>query len=189
MKLLEEKYDGLEKFTELPNFLKMFLSDPTNQELLQKSDFKSLYRQAGDYSPQLTLLLNSLNIDPLNYLDYIPDGFLAYTSIKHIDIPDRITSIGRFAFSFCRDLTSIIIPDSVTSIDRYAFNSCTNLASIAIPNSLMSIRSSAFYECIRLTSIKYLGTKDQWYKINLVSGWDENSNIQTIHCKDGDINL
>ena len=45
-------------------------------------------------------------------------------------IPDSVTSIGKWAFSECKSLTSVTIPDSVTSIGDAAFASCTSLTGI-----------------------------------------------------------
>ncbi len=44
-----------------------------------------------------------------------------------------VTSIGRGAFAYCRDLTSIIIPDGVTSIGGAVFIACESLESVTIP--------------------------------------------------------
>ena len=64
-----------------------------------------------------------------------------------------VTSIGDYAFDFCRSLTSITIPSSVTSIGDYAFMGCSSLTSVTIPNSVTSIGYSAFRGCSALTSI------------------------------------
>ncbi|MBQ1768391.1 MAG: leucine-rich repeat domain-containing protein, partial [Oscillospiraceae bacterium] len=47
-------------------------------------------------------------------------------------IPDGVTSIGGYAFSFCEKLKSIMIPESVTSIGDRAFSGCRNLESVTI---------------------------------------------------------
>ena len=42
-------------------------------------------------------------------------------------IPNSVTSIGDYAFSYCSSLTSVEIPNSVTYIGDYAFVDCDNL--------------------------------------------------------------
>ena len=62
-------------------------------------------------------------------------------------IPDGVTSIGDFAFTYCGGLTSVTIPDSVTSIGVGAFYGCTSLTSVTIPDSVTSIGQIAFVKC------------------------------------------
>ena len=79
---------------------------------------------------------------------------IAYCSKnKDYEIPNSVTSIGRSAFSDCKNLTSIHIPDSVTSIGDSTFSDCQNLTSIHIPGSVTSIGDSAFSDCKNLASI------------------------------------
>ena len=73
-----------------------------------------------------------------------------------ITIPDGITAIGDWSFSFCYGLTSITVPKSVISIGDFAFSSCTDLTNITIPESVTSIGSEAFEGCYGLTSITVL---------------------------------
>ena len=195
MRLLKENYEGLQELKKLPRYLKKFLSKPEVQEALKDFNIESLYNLyvvyirdnwVGDPSI-LTQLLNTLNIDPLNYLDYIPDYFLRQSEIKSIIIPSYIKSIRRDAFALCSSLTSVTIPDSVTSIGEAAFSGCTRLKNIIIPDSMTSIGTWAFEHCSSLTSIKYTGTKNQWSKIHFGDEWDYDSSIKTIHCIDGDI--
>jgi hypothetical protein len=68
------------------------------------------------------------------------------------DIPQTVTSIGRYAFS-CYNLYSITVPNSITSIGDDAFWGCTSLNSIVIPNTVTSIGSRAFQYCSSLTSV------------------------------------
>ncbi|MGN0765960.1 MAG: leucine-rich repeat protein [Christensenellales bacterium] len=99
-----------------------------------------------------------------------------------IPVDGSVTSIGKYAFYGCNNLTSIIIPDSVKSIESSAFygcksltsvifarNSqlasigyasffdCKNLTSITIPDSVKSVESSAFWGCESLTSVTFDG--------------------------------
>ena len=71
----------------------------------------------------------------------------------NLNIPNNVTSIGSYSFSFCDKLTGITIPDSVTSIDVSAFAGCSNLTNITIPNSVTSIGNDAFRDCTRLVNI------------------------------------
>lgn len=177
MKLLKENYEGLQEVNNLSEDLKAILLRPDIQELLRKNEFGTLYKKLpSDLVNDFTQLMASLNIDPLDYLEYIPKYFLAFTSIEHLDIPNHITRIsdyafcccyeltdiiipnhvkriGKWAFSDCRKLTSIIIPDRVKSIGEYAFSGCTSLTSMTIGNSVTSIGEWAFYGCSGLKSI------------------------------------
>lgn len=76
-------------------------------------------------------------------------------SLKSIEIPSSVTSIGYYAFSFCSSLASIEIPSSATSIGNNAFSNCVALKSVTFEENsqLTSIGNSAFYGCSLLTSI------------------------------------
>ena len=50
-----------------------------------------------------------------------------YNDLKHIEIPDSVTSIGEYAFNRCSELTSVTIPTSVTNIGYFAFENCSSL--------------------------------------------------------------
>ena len=73
--------------------------------------------------------------------------------IKKVVIENKVTNIGRNAFSACKNLVSVTISNSVTSIGDGAFYDCSSLTSITIPNSVTSIGGNAFYGCSNLTSI------------------------------------
>ena len=72
---------------------------------------------------------------------------------KNTIIPNSVTSIGGWAFSYCWGLTSINIPNSVTAIGAGAFEGCDGLTSVDISNSVTSIGAGAFEYCTELTSI------------------------------------
>ena len=75
------------------------------------------------------------------------------SGVKRIIIGNRVTSIGKSAFSYCGDLTSVTIPNSVTTIGNSAFSYCGDLTSVTIPNSVTTIGSEAFSDCHSLTSV------------------------------------
>ena len=95
------------------------------------------------------------NGDMPNWISY---DFVPWYSIngliKKIVISQGVTSIGDYAFSNCKSLTSIEIHDSVTSIGDSAFEDCESLTSIEIPDSVTSIGKYAFYNCTSLISIE-----------------------------------
>ena len=83
---------------------------------------------------------------------------------------------------------TITFNSDITSIGNYAFQYCRGLTSIDIPNSVTSISNYAFYSCSGLTSINYDGTTTQWVAITKGSKWKDGvpSNCM-VHCTDGDI--
>lgn len=62
-----------------------------------------------------------------------------------------LTSIARYAFSGCSNLTTAIFPDA-TYIGGDAFQSCSALSDVEIRNAI-TIGNSAFYGCINLSSL------------------------------------
>ena len=80
-------------------------------------------------------------------------AFSSCKNLTSIVIPEGVTSIGHNAFSYCGNLTSIVIPKGVTSIESSTFWYCKNLTSIVIPEGVTSIGEFAFSHCENLTSI------------------------------------
>ena len=88
-----------------------------------------------------------------NEVQTLPDYFLEGSKIASVNIPNSVTSIGKFAFEYCTMLTSVSLPNSVSSIGYAAFWGCKELTSVNIPNSVTSIDRIAFKDCIGLKSI------------------------------------
>ena len=107
---------------------------------------------------------------------FAPAGLTEYT------IPNSVTTIGLYAFSYCDSLISVTIGDSVTSIGDYAFYGCSSLQEFngkfasedgkcliidgtlnsfapaglteyTIPDSVTTIGWWAFQDCSSLTSV------------------------------------
>ena len=102
------------------------------------------------------LLKGVVDKSALESAGYNPD------SIATIEFGTAVTSIGSYAFSSCRGLTSVTIPNSVTSIGVRVFSYCSGLTSVTIPDSVTSIGELAFYGCTGLTSMTFNSfTKNQ----------------------------
>ena len=180
-----------------------------NIKRIYKKDFGPNYHNV---IPRISKLLYSIGIDPLDYMDEVPEAFiLGCDEIQSFTIPNHIKRIGSDAFLGCNGLTNITIPNSVTGIDdgafyscdklmtvtignnvtyidSYAFYECGNLKSVTIPNSVIQIYCDAFVGCRRLKSINYLGTMSDWNKIK-ISDKAFSKALKEIKCKDGIISL
>ncbi|MDL2314963.1 leucine-rich repeat protein [Bacteroidales bacterium OttesenSCG-928-C19] len=80
-------------------------------------------------------------------------AFHSCFNLSSVEIPVGITSIGDNAFCNCNRLTAVKIPDGVTRIGRGAFSACYQLTSVEIPASVTYIGFSAFNSCVGLTAI------------------------------------
>ena len=76
-----------------------------------------------------------------------------------------MTYIGDYAFSCC-SFESIVIPDSLTSVNDYAFSYCNKLKTVIIPDSVTKIGYSAFDECLLISNVLFKGSKSQWNSID-----------------------
>ena len=68
-------------------------------------------------------------------------------------LPDTITSVGVYAFYFCRNLVTINLPNTITSLGVGIFDDCSSLLSIDLPNASISIPNEMFWGCSSLSSI------------------------------------
>ena len=90
--------------------------------------------------------------------------------IISVDIPGSVTSIGEGAFCDCVSLAYVIIPDGVTSIGAWAFCNCTSLAYATIPGSVTSIGESAFIGCTSLAAAAFLGEPPSSFDTRVFDG-------------------
>jgi len=95
------------------------------------------------------------NLKDIDGVLFSKDGsvLLRYpVSRENYNIPYGVNSIGRSAFSGCRNMKSVNIPGSIVTINNGVFSDCDSLKSIEIPNSVRNIYSSAFARCYLLES-------------------------------------
>ncbi len=101
--------------------------------------------------------------------------FTGLTNLKHITIPDNITTLGTFqncsaldtvklpatlaslptyCFDGCTSLKSVELPAGITTIPNYAFRNCSSLSTLPVPTTLTSIGQYAFSGCTVLTGVE-----------------------------------
>ena len=95
-----------------------------------------------------TVSYRSINMKVLNVQPYT---FYQYTNIKKVSL-DIDGSIGKYVFSGCNNLQTVLIGENVTGIGDYAFNNCSKLDDIKIPDNVISIGQYAFYGCLEMKS-------------------------------------
>ena len=141
---------------------KNFFSDYRTQDLLNHNEFKELYNLIArqnigiDVTGKLTDLLYNIGIDPLKYMDIVPDFFAWCSNKDHFNIPNNINYIGRGAFDGCYNLKDIYIPQGVTKINWATFRDCRSLKEVFIPDSVTSIED-AFSGCTSLEKVSLPG--------------------------------
>lgn len=119
-------------------------------------------------------------------------AFSDCSKLSNVILPDTLVTLGLFAFSGCSSLTEIEIPSSITVIDLFVFQGCNSLkmvklpeglahiydcafaecfalSEISIPSSVQFIHRSSFVDCFSLADIHYLGSEEQWKKIDTPS--------------------
>jgi exosortase/archaeosortase len=148
------------------------------------------------------LYLNGELVTDLSSLEGITSirssAFYTCKSLENANIPESVTSIGRYAFAGS-GITTATIPDGITRIDEGLFSNCSSLTRVTIPSSIRYIEMKAFAYCTSLTNVIYEGTMEEWESItksssdwwdgsHYVSGWDYDTGDYIITCTDGTIN-
>lgn len=158
-----------------------FIKNNTN--LINNNDWEELYDKISDESKgmftpaqvsEFTLTMLQCGIDPLKYLDYIPNYYLCRV--------DETWEGKEFTKEF-------IIPNNIKNINAYAFKENWILEKITIPKSIESIDRDAFTDCENLKEIIYLGTVEDWYNICEEAYTFYNIGTDIIYCTDGDYSI
>lgn len=87
---------------------------------LEKAEFASIEALCN-------ISFASSSSNPISYAESL---YINSEKITELIIPESITSIGQYAFNFCKGLTSVTLPNSLISIGRNAFNFCLDLKSV-----------------------------------------------------------
>ena len=83
----------------------------------------------------------------------IPNYICAYLQeLTEINIPNSVTTIGKYAFYNCTSMNSVTFGNSINTIGEYAFSGCESITAIEIPNSVKLIDQCAF-SCPKLQKL------------------------------------
>ena len=155
----------------MTNQVKEFIED--HVDLIEANKWREFYDivdteiRTLEATGELGSILLEAGINPLNYLNYVPMGFLSCTNISNIVIPGNVQSIMNQAFSDCKQLVSVVIPVNV---------------------SIMGVQ--VFDDCYNLKEITYLGTRDEWiYQVDKPHKWYVDTGVTTVKCSDGVVEI
>ena len=107
-------------------------------------------------SKDMKVLANELLVQMRNVMlvKTIDDhAFSGCLSLKSVDIPDSVTTLGKGCFMSCSELESVTVGKGVKTIPENCFHSCTSLKTADIPDTVTSIGSEAFYSCSDISGI------------------------------------
>ena len=141
-------FDGMT----IEEFIETYIED------MEQGRFDLVYTLAYNALPSVarfTSLLYKIDVDPLQYINYIPRDFYARFNIKKFDIPNNIRSIHRNAFGMSA-IKTIHIPAGVKEIGANAFHGCYNLTKVTFDSNsqLKELGDGVFQDCLELTQIE-----------------------------------
>lgn len=150
--------------------LKQFIEE--NIDLISDNEFNDVYNKIKSYkfTRLFTEAMLEAEINPLNYMEAVPQRYLYASDIQHIDIPVGIIVINKYAFAGCHQIEEVTIPEGVIKIGEGAFMSCDALEKLHLPSTLKYIDVAAFQSCANLKEVTFGGTTKQWIAVNDIDG-------------------
>ena len=178
----------------LRNYLK------SRKDLINNNNFEKLYEDLKYISHsaicEMTESFLTINIDPADYLQSIPQHYLTNSTSEYAQIfyPEKnlgnLKDIDNNAFMGCVTLEEVLLPETLEYIGVNAFSMCLNLKLLDLPKSLKKIDKFAFQNCMNLRKIRYNGTMEEWKLVN-ISCKDVFYRVpaRKIECIDGELTL
>ncbi len=130
-------------------------------------------------------------------------AFAGCTSLRAVNVPERLNRIDSYAFSGCSSLEwlpieqfdvleahsfagwtglkSAVLSPQLKSLPDGLFDGCTGLQRVTVQNNVTSIGTGVFTGCTALTDVYYTGTQTQWDQIRTPKGEDVLGSAE-LHC-------
>ncbi len=87
-------------------------------------------------------------------VETLPNYLCSYLdSLKEVNIPDNVQSLGDGCFRGCRNLKKVTIGNGVSKIGNAAFEWCESLTTLDIGKNVTEIGNQAFWRCHKLQYI------------------------------------
>lgn len=130
--------------------------------------------------------LNSVSFTN-NLVDVEDYTFTYCKNLQSVTLPKNANNVGKYAFYGCEKLININLTnvsgvremafygckklknftsDNLVTIAKNAFTNCSSLTNITLPSTLTTIESDAFTNCANIEKINFLGSTNEWAKIN-----------------------
>jgi hypothetical protein len=111
-----------------------------DNENLYTAVYKNRYKFDFDRLKELAKKLQANNYTYVydDTADLATLQFIKYF-VKHLIIPDGVTTIKAYAFSAYSELLDVVMPESVTRICNGVFYGCTKLTSVNLSKNLRKI--------------------------------------------------
>lgn len=119
----------------------LYLGNDTNQYL-------ALLKAKNNNISEVTINANTIMI--------LDNAFKNCNQLTSIQIPEKIKSIGSFAFSNCLKLSEVTIASNttLTELEDGTFYNCSALKNITLPNQIVALGDSVFAYCSQLETIQ-----------------------------------
>ena len=130
-------------------------------------------------------------------------AFAGCTSLRAVNVPERLNRIDSYAFSGCSSLEwlpieqfdvleahsfagwtglkSAVLSPQLKSLPDGLFDGCTGLQRVTVQNNVTSIGTGVFSGCTALTDVYYTGAQAQWDQIRTPKGEDVLGSA-VLHC-------
>ena len=124
------------------------------------SDVPTIISNAYDKAKQVYIMKFAQDLITIG-----DNGAFRDSNFIKVFLPNKLTTIGMYAFQNTQQMTTITIGKNVNLIKQYAFRSLNRSV---------------------LNTINFMGTITQYKAITKGFGWNDNVPAKVVHCTDGD---